>query len=145
MQEGNIQKWIPQKSETGYWRKTGTELHQTNGGIRGIYLLWSVALVSIDCLFYAVQQLLVQNKAYNQGGRARTDFSLAWLEAAWHSSGSGHGPTGNWRREAGVLKKLSLAGLAKLSRLRYSWLRLDLALANYHGLRGHNRLVYTAG
>jgi hypothetical protein len=31
----------------------------------------------------------------NQGGRARTDFSLAWLEAAWYSSGSGHGPTWN--------------------------------------------------
>ncbi len=53
-----------------------------------------------------------------QGGRAQHDFSLAWLEAAWYSSGSGHGPTRNWRREAGVLKKLNLAGLAKLSRLR---------------------------
>ncbi len=30
-------------------------------------------------------------------------------------------------QEAGVLKKLSLAGLAKLSRLRYSWLRFGLA------------------
>jgi hypothetical protein len=40
---------------------------------------------------------------------------------------------------------LSLAGLAKLSRLRYSWLRFGLALADYHGLRGHNRLGYTAG
>ncbi len=81
----------------------------------------------------------------DQGGRAQLDFSLAWLEAAWYSSGSGHGPTRNWRREAGVIKELSLAGLAKLSRLRYSWLRFGLALADYHGLRGHNRLVYTAG
>ncbi len=80
-----------------------------------------------------------------QGGRARSDFSLAWLEAAWYSSGSGHGPTRNWHRDAGVLKKLSLAGLAKLSRLRYSWLRFCLALADYHGLRGDKRLVYTAG
>ncbi len=30
-----------------------------------------------------------------QGGRAQHDFSLAWLEAAWYSSGSGHGPTWN--------------------------------------------------
>jgi hypothetical protein len=30
-----------------------------------------------------------------QGGRTRHDFSLAWLEAVWHCSGSGHGPTGN--------------------------------------------------
>ncbi len=45
------------------------------------------------------------------------------------------------RREAGVLKKLSLAGLAKLSRLRYSWLRSGLASADYPGLRAHNRLV----
>jgi hypothetical protein len=30
-----------------------------------------------------------------QGGRARTDFSLAWLEAVCHCSGSGHGPTRN--------------------------------------------------
>ncbi len=59
-------------------------------------------------------------KSKDQGGRAQHDFSLAWLEAAWYSSRSGHGPTRNWRTEAGVLKKLSLAGLAKLSRLRYS-------------------------
>jgi hypothetical protein len=37
-----------------------------------------------------------------------------WLVAAWYSSGSGHGPTLNWRREAGVLKKLSLAKPAKV-------------------------------
>jgi hypothetical protein len=41
--------------------------------------------------------------------------------------------------EAGVLKKLSLAGLAKLSRLRYG-----LASAGYRGLGVHDRLVYTA-
>ncbi len=29
----------------------------------------------------------------DQGGRARTDFSLAWLEAAWYFSEGGHGPT----------------------------------------------------
>jgi hypothetical protein len=29
----------------------------------------------------------------SQGGRARTDFSLAWLEAAWYFSEGGHGPT----------------------------------------------------
>jgi len=46
--------------------------------------------------------------------------------------------------EAGVFKKLSLAGLAKLSQLRYSWLRFGLASADYRGLRVHNRLVYTA-
>ncbi len=47
--------------------------------------------------------------------------------------------------EAGVLKKLSLAGLAKLSRLRYSWLRFGLASAGYGGLGVHDRSVYTAG
>ncbi len=47
--------------------------------------------------------------------------------------------------EAGVLKKLSLAGLAKLSRLRYSWLRFGLASAGYRGLGVHDRPVYTAG
>jgi hypothetical protein len=36
--------------------------------------------------------------------------------------------------KAGVLKKLSLACLAKLSRLRYSWLRFGLASADYCGL-----------
>ncbi len=29
----------------------------------------------------------------DQGGRTQHDFSLAWLEAAWYSSGSGHGTT----------------------------------------------------
>ncbi len=38
------------------------------------------------------------------------------------------------RAEAGVLKKLSLAGLAKLSPLRYSWLRFGLVSAGYCGL-----------
>ena len=47
--------------------------------------------------------------------------------------------------KAEVLKKLSLAGLAKLSRLRYCWLRFGLALADYHGLRNHEMLVYRAG
>jgi hypothetical protein len=46
-----------------------------------------------------------------------------WLVAAWYSSGSGHGPTWTSRTEVGVLKKLSLAGIAKLSRLKYRWLR----------------------
>ncbi len=47
--------------------------------------------------------------------------------------------------EAGVLKKLSLAGLAKQSRLRYSSLRFGLASAGYSGLGVHDRLVYKAG
>ncbi len=47
--------------------------------------------------------------------------------------------------EAGVLKKLSLAGLAKLRRLRYSWQRFGLASAGYRGLWVHDRPVYTAG
>ncbi len=46
--------------------------------------------------------------------------------------------------EAGVLKKLSLAGLAKLSRLSYSWLRFALASAGYHGLEAHDRPMYSA-
>ncbi len=46
-----------------------------------------------------------------------------WLVAAWYSSGSGHGPTWTSPKEMGVLKKLSLAGIAKLSRLKYRWLR----------------------
>ncbi len=40
--------------------------------------------------------------------------------------------------EAGVLKKLSLACLAKLSRLRYSWVRFGLASAGYRGLVVHD-------
>jgi hypothetical protein len=42
--------------------------------------------------------------------------------------------------EAGVLKKLRLANL---SRLRYSWLRFDLATPGYRGIVVHDRLVYT--
>ncbi len=49
------------------------------------------------------------------------------------------------RPEAGVLKKLSLAGLAMLSQLRYSWLRFGLASAGYRGLGVHDWPVYTAG
>jgi hypothetical protein len=60
----------------------------------------------------------------NQGGRARQNFSLGWLGAAWYSSGE----VDTYRLEVAVgrrefLKKLSLAGIAKLSRLKYSWLR----------------------
>ncbi len=47
--------------------------------------------------------------------------------------------------EAGVLNKFSLGGLAKLSRLRYGWLRFYLASAGYRGLGVHDRPVYTAG
>ncbi len=47
--------------------------------------------------------------------------------------------------EAGVLKKLSLVGLAKLSRLKYSWLRFGLASAGYRVLGVHDKPVYTAG
>ncbi len=46
---------------------------------------------------------------------------------------------------AGVLKGLSLAGLAKLSRLRYSWLRFILTSSGDRGLGVHDRPVYTAG
>ncbi len=42
-------------------------------------------------------------------------------------------------------RKLSLAGLAKLSRLTNSWLRFGLASACYRGLGVHDRPVYTAG
>ncbi len=42
--------------------------------------------------------------------------------------------------EAGVLKKLSLADLAKPS-----WLKFGLASAGYPGLVVHGRPVYTAG
>ncbi len=52
---------------------------------------------------------------------------------------------GGWEPEAGVLKKLSLAGLAQLNRLSYSCLRFDFASADFRGLRVHNRPVYTAG
>ncbi len=45
-----------------------------------------------------------------------------------------------WYPEAGVLKKLSLAGLAKQRRLRNSWLRFGFASADYRGLG-----VYTIG
>ncbi len=54
---------------------------------------------------------------------ARHGCLPVWLVAAWYSSGSGHGPTWTSRTEVGVLKKLSLAVIAKLSRLKYRWLR----------------------
>jgi hypothetical protein len=54
---------------------------------------------------------------------ARHGCLPVWLVAAWYSSGSGHGPTWTSRTEVGVLKKLSVAGIAKLSRLKYRWLR----------------------
>jgi hypothetical protein len=54
-------------------------------------------------------------------------------------------PLWSFSSKAGVFKKLSLAGLAKLSRLRYSWIRFGLASACYSGLRVHDRPVYSAG
>ncbi len=51
--------------------------------------------------------------------------------------------------EAGVLEKLSLAGLAKLSRLRNSWLRFGLAhwikkvICNGHGYRQSHWVMLT--
>ncbi len=45
--------------------------------------------------------------------------------------------------DAGVLKKLSLAGLAKLIRLRYSWIRYGLDAAGYRELGVHNRLTHS--
>ncbi len=48
------------------------------------------------------------------------------------------------RTEAGVLKKLSLAGIAKLSRLKYNWLRFVWPQPTFGDSRAHNRLVYTA-
>ncbi len=50
-----------------------------------------------------------------------------------------------YAQEAGVLRKLSLAGLAQLSRLRNCWLRFGLASAGCRGLGVHDRPVYTAG
>ncbi len=47
--------------------------------------------------------------------------------------------------EAGVLKKLSLVGLAKLIRIRYSWLGFGLDSAGYCGLVVYERLMDTAG
>ncbi len=44
--------------------------------------------------------------------------------------------------DAGVLKKLSLAGLAELSRVSCSWLRFGLASAGYRGLGVLDRSVY---
>ncbi len=41
--------------------------------------------------------------------------------------------------QAGVLKKLSLASLGELSRLRHSWLRFGLASAGYRALGVHDR------
>ncbi len=49
------------------------------------------------------------------------------------------------QNRGGSLKKLSLAGLARLSWLRYSCLRFGLASVGYCGLRVHDRPVYTAG
>jgi hypothetical protein len=57
-----------------------------------------------------------------QGGRARHAFSLAWLEAAllYIPVEVDTGRLETSRTEEGVLKKLSLAGIAKLSQLKYS-------------------------
>ncbi len=41
-----------------------------------------------------------------------------------------------------ILLNLNLASLAKLSRLRYSWLRFGLASASYCGLEVYDRPVY---
>ncbi len=41
-----------------------------------------------------------------QGGRAQHDFSLAWLEATWYSSGSGHGTTRNIAGSSMVLQNV---------------------------------------
>jgi hypothetical protein len=49
------------------------------------------------------------------------------------------------RPEAGVSKKLSLAGLAKLSRRKYSRLRFGLASAGYPVLVVHDMPVYKQG
>jgi hypothetical protein len=52
----------------------------------------------------------------------------------------GHQRTANEKAfpEAGVLKKLSLASFAKLSRLSFSWLRIGLASVSYPGLGVHD-------
>jgi hypothetical protein len=66
-------------------------------------VLWSRCLIvlnPIDSVQSCSEQChpwrnMEQPYVCSQGVRARTDFSLAWLEAAWYSSGSGHVPTWN--------------------------------------------------
>ncbi len=65
-------------------------------------------------------------------------FQASWIQPVYKF---GHGYL---ESKPGILKKLSLAGLAKLSRLRCSWIRFGLASADFRELRVHNRPVYTA-
>ncbi len=51
-----------------------------------------VELVSVAKVMKNLDELHIQK---DQGGRTRHDFSLAWLEAVCHCSGSGQGPTRN--------------------------------------------------
>jgi hypothetical protein len=70
-------------------------------------------------------------------GKANTKEPILLSATPWNA--------GRKCTETGVLKKLILARLAKLSQLRYSWLRFGLASAGYRGLWAHDRPVYTAG
>ncbi len=57
----------------------------------GEYMQVAVSGEGVEAAVFDNESLV----GYLQGGRARTDFSLAWLEAVCHCSGSGHGPTRN--------------------------------------------------
>ncbi len=59
----------------------------------------------------------------NQGGSAQHDFSLAWPKQPDISVKMDTARLETSLKEAGVLKKLSLAGIAKQSQLKYNWLR----------------------
>jgi hypothetical protein len=61
-----------------------------------------------------------------QGGRARTDFSLAWLEAAWYFSEGGHGPS----RSSSVQKMLHGMCIT-VTHLRFNFLCLLLLYSIY--------------
>ncbi len=73
--------------------RTQATLHHR--GIRGQSNVWRLPKYGPPLTPASVYPPPPFGAGEDQGGRARTDFSLAWLEAAWYSSGSGHGPTWN--------------------------------------------------
>ncbi len=93
------------------------------------YFLGAMCLLSIDTYrremsFFSILFVLLSYIARQTWATCKTNpFCRSLISACW----------------GGVLKKLSLAGLAKLSRLRYSWLRFGLASVGYRGLGVHER------
>ncbi len=88
--------------------------------------------------FFFSQTVLMGQRECPPCGRQRTRLCVCGFRNTDLEARGGWGRP-NIRAKAGVLKKLSLDGLAKLSQLRYSWLRFGLTSAGYHGLGVNER------